>query len=106
MKYISPFWKIIRLITKWSIFTTIFSSVSSFILSLMSFDFELIYIINTIIGFITGAYILISEIDYEMCNDLIFTIINSYNKILAKIIIKLENLPNKTESVLNRIKKN
>nr|YP_010470459.1 hypothetical protein N4M07_mgp009 [Inonotus hispidus]UVF37947.1 hypothetical protein [Inonotus hispidus] len=105
MKYISPFWKIIRLMTKWSIYTTILTSFSSFILSLMSFDFELIYLINTIIGFITGAYILLTEIDYDMWNDILFTIINSYNKILAKIILKLENLPNKSQKVLDKINK-
>ena len=45
------------------------------------------------------------KIDFEMILNFKFTLINDFNKILAKIIVRLEAIPNKTDAIKNRINK-
>lgn len=105
MKYVSPFWKAIQIVTKWSLYASILTYVSTWFVGLFTADISFIGFVNSLITLLSGSYVLVTELNLESLINFKFSFLNDYNKMLAKMITKLESLPNKTDDVINRIKK-
>ena len=93
------------MVTKWSLYTSLLTYASTWVLTLFTVDITFTWFIQSLMGFISGAYVLITELDLESLKNLKFSLINDYNKLLAKVITKLEAVPNKTEDIIKRITK-
>ena len=105
IKYVSPVITVIKIVTKWSLYTSLLTYVSTWILGLFTVNLSFAYLIQTLSAIISGYYVLFTEIDLEMLTNLKFSIINEYNKLLAKMIVKMESIPNMTDEIKARINK-
>nr|YP_009693751.1 hypothetical protein [Inonotus obliquus]BBN21277.1 hypothetical protein [Inonotus obliquus] len=104
-KLLAPIVYLLRIVTKWSIYTTILTIIGNLILGLLSFQLTIPYLVTLISGSISALYMLLVEIDFEMLYNIGYSLSNEYNKLLSKIIVKLDKLPNKTEEIINKIKR-
>lgn len=104
-KILTPFVFLIKIFYRWSLYTTLLALIGNCILAIFHFQFSIPYFVTLVSGLISAVYMISIELDYEMIVNSWFSIANEYNKILAKIIVKLQNLPEKTEDVINKIKR-
>ena len=90
MPYVSPFFRVVRFITRWSLYTSLVTYAVNTVIGLLHFEITFPYLIPSVAGFISGCYLIITEIDRDTVIDMVFSFKNVYNKFLTKLITNLD----------------
>ena len=101
IKYYKPIMFILKIILKWSTISTLLSIAYTIICKIWGVSYDLTFFISIL----SGIWIIITEISLDSIYQIWDSIINIYNKLLAKIVVKLSESKNKTSDTEERIKR-
>lgn len=103
LKYYKPVMIVLRIILKWSALSSLISIGNTLLGQLLGFNYNLTFIIS----FLSAIWTIISELSLDSIYHIWEYLINMYNKLLAKMYVRLSNSKSKgseTEERMQRIK--